>query len=75
MDVPDYSNAAPDSDVGPFIMQPEGMGRLFAIDKMAEGPFLSTTSRLKPRSALTRCIRMWSPTRSPCLQRRLGADG
>ncbi|VTP83379.1 Formate dehydrogenase-O major subunit precursor [Leclercia adecarboxylata] len=24
---------------GPFIMQPEGMGRLFAIDKMAEGPF------------------------------------
>ncbi|STV22083.1 formate dehydrogenase-O, major subunit, selenocysteine-containing [Klebsiella pneumoniae subsp. ozaenae] len=27
------------SDVGPFIMQPEGMGRLFAIDKMAEGPF------------------------------------
>ncbi|MDI5536353.1 D-alanyl-D-alanine carboxypeptidase, partial [Salmonella enterica subsp. enterica serovar Montevideo] len=22
-----------------FIMQPEGMGRLFAIDKMAEGPF------------------------------------
>ncbi|AGB80438.1 formate dehydrogenase, alpha subunit [Serratia sp. FGI94] len=39
MDVPDYSTAAPDSDVGPFIMQPEGMGRLFAIDKMAEGPF------------------------------------
>ena len=25
--------------MGPFIMQPEGMGRLFAIDKMAEGPF------------------------------------
>lgn len=39
IDVPDYSNAAPGSDVGPFIMQPEGMGRLFAIDKMAEGPF------------------------------------
>ena len=39
MDVPDYSNAPPGSDVGPFIMQPEGMGRLFAIDKMAEGPF------------------------------------
>ena len=31
IDVPDYSNAAPGSDVGPFIMQPEGMGRLFAI--------------------------------------------
>ncbi|MDR8230373.1 formate dehydrogenase, partial [Acinetobacter baumannii] len=39
VDIPDYSAAAPGSDVGPFIMQPEGMGRLFAIDKMAEGPF------------------------------------
>ena len=39
MDVPDYSAAAPGSDVGPFIMQPEGLGRLFALDKMAEGPF------------------------------------
>lgn len=38
-DIPDYGNAAPGSDVGPFIMQPEGMGRLFATDKMAEGPF------------------------------------
>lgn len=38
-DIPDYSTAAPGSDVGPFIMQPEGMGRLFALDKMAEGPF------------------------------------
>ncbi|MCM2368427.1 formate dehydrogenase-N subunit alpha [Proteus terrae] len=38
-DVPDYSNAAPNSGVGPFIMQPEGMGRLFAVDKMADGPF------------------------------------
>ncbi len=35
----DYSAAAPGNDVGPFIMQSEGMGRLFAIDKMAEGPF------------------------------------
>ena len=39
MDIPDYSAAAPGSNVGPFIMQPEGMGRLFALDKMAEGPF------------------------------------
>ncbi len=39
IDIPDYSAAAPGSDVGPFIMQPEGMGRLFALDKMAEGPF------------------------------------
>ncbi|HBI06112.1 MAG TPA: formate dehydrogenase, partial [Erwinia persicina] len=38
-DIPDYGNAPPGSDAGPFIMQPEGMGRLFALDKMAEGPF------------------------------------
>ena len=38
-DIPDYSTAPPGSDVGPFIMQQEGMGRLFALDKMAEGPF------------------------------------
>ena len=38
-DIADYNTAAPGSGVGPFIMQPEGLGRLFAIDKMAEGPF------------------------------------
>ena len=38
-DIPDYNTAPPGSGVGPFIMQPEGVGRLFAIDKMAEGPF------------------------------------
>lgn len=38
-DVADYTTAPPGSDVLPFIMQPEGVSRLFAIDKMAEGPF------------------------------------
>ncbi|VEB99739.1 Formate dehydrogenase, nitrate-inducible, major subunit precursor [Cedecea lapagei] len=38
-DIPDFSAAAPDSGVGPFIMQQEGLGRLFALDKLAEGPF------------------------------------
>ncbi len=38
-DIPDFGNAAPGTLTGPFIMQPEGMGRLFAINKMAEGPF------------------------------------
>ncbi len=38
-DIPDFNNAAPGSGTNPFIMQPEGLGRLFAIDKMAEGPF------------------------------------
>ena len=39
-DVPDMRpDAAPDQNVGPFIMNPEGVARFFAIDKMAEGPF------------------------------------
>ncbi|MGV2470588.1 formate dehydrogenase, partial [Bacillus subtilis] len=38
-DVPDFNASAPEVGTSPFIMQPEGLGRLFAIDKMAEGPF------------------------------------
>ncbi|STL73984.1 formate dehydrogenase-O, major subunit [Escherichia coli] len=30
-DIPDYSAAPPGSGVGPFIMQQEGMGRLFTL--------------------------------------------
>jgi len=40
IDVPDYTPATkPSEGVGPFIMNAEGMGRLFARDMMAEGPF------------------------------------
>src|SRR6266540_12724 len=35
-DVPD---AKPEEQVNPFIMNPEGVGRLFGTDKMADGPF------------------------------------
>jgi formate dehydrogenase major subunit len=39
-DVPDIRpDAKPEENVGPFIMNPEGVARLFATDKMAEGPF------------------------------------
>jgi formate dehydrogenase major subunit len=39
-DVPDFKpDSAPAAGMNPFIMQPEGMARLFALDKMAEGPF------------------------------------
>ena len=39
VDVPDMRpNAAPEENVGPFIMNPEGVARLHAIG-MAEGPF------------------------------------
>ncbi len=38
-DVPDMRpNAAPDQDVGPFIMNAEGVARLFAPTGMADGP-------------------------------------
>jgi formate dehydrogenase major subunit len=40
IDVPDYPPTTKPSDgVGPFIMNAEGVGRLFALDQMAEGPF------------------------------------
>jgi formate dehydrogenase major subunit len=39
-DVPDYKiDAAPDVGMGPFIMNPEGVARLFGVDQMQEGPF------------------------------------
>ena len=39
-DVPDYKiDAAPGEGMGPFIMNPEGVARFFAVDKMADGPF------------------------------------
>ncbi len=40
IDVPDYGPTTKPSDgVGPFIMNAEGVGRFFARDQMAEGPF------------------------------------
>jgi formate dehydrogenase major subunit len=40
LDVPDYTPTTKPSDsVGPFIMNAEGLGRLFARDLMVEGPF------------------------------------
>jgi formate dehydrogenase major subunit len=39
-DVPDFKiDAGPDSGMSPFIMHPDGVGHLFALDGMAEGPF------------------------------------
>jgi formate dehydrogenase major subunit len=40
IDVPDYGpTVKPDAGVGPFIMNAEGLGRLFARSMMREGPF------------------------------------
>jgi formate dehydrogenase major subunit len=39
-DVPDFVvTSAPGKGMSPFIMNPEGVARFFAVDKMAEGPF------------------------------------
>ncbi len=39
-DVPDFKiDSAPGEGMNPFIMNPEGVARFFALDKMAEGPF------------------------------------
>lgn len=39
-DVPDYKpDVPPEQGMNPFIMNPEGVARFFALDKMNEGPF------------------------------------
>jgi formate dehydrogenase major subunit len=39
-DVPDYkADEPPETGMGPFIMNPEGVARFFTRDAMAEGPF------------------------------------
>jgi formate dehydrogenase-N alpha subunit len=39
-DVPDFkADSNPSDGMGPFIMNPEGIARFFAVDKMADGPF------------------------------------
>ncbi|WP_192458238.1 formate dehydrogenase-N subunit alpha [Musicola keenii] len=40
IDVPDFAaTVAPGKDTMPFIMLPEGVARLFSLDKLADGPF------------------------------------
>ncbi len=69
-DIPDFNTAPPGSNTGPFIMQQEGLGRLFALDKLAEGPFPEHYEPMETRLALTRCTRRWSPARwCGCMKR------
>ena len=40
LDVPDYkADVPPGAEMMPFIMNPEGVGRLFCADRLADGPF------------------------------------
>jgi formate dehydrogenase major subunit len=39
-DVPDFvAISSPEKGMGPFIMNPEGVARFFAVDKLEDGPF------------------------------------
>ena len=39
-DIPDFVvSSPPEKDMGPFIMNPEGVARFFAVDKLEDGPF------------------------------------
>jgi len=39
-DIPDIvATSSPEKGMGPFIMNPEGVARFFAVDKLEEGPF------------------------------------
>ena len=40
LDVPDFPlHEAPGSAMSPFVMNPEGLARLYAVDRLADGPF------------------------------------
>lgn len=39
-DIPDFvASSSPEKGMGPFIMNPEGVARFFAVDKLEDGPF------------------------------------
>ncbi len=60
-DVPDFKpDSAPKDHMGPFIMNPEGVGRIFGpLAPSPTGRFPSSTSRSKARWSI-RCIRQRS---------------
>ena len=50
----DYGTQPPGSDAGPFIMSAEGVGRLFAVDQIANRVHCrSTMNQLRVRLTLT----------------------
>ncbi|QUJ00243.1 hypothetical protein KCP73_25660 [Salmonella enterica subsp. enterica] len=53
-------------------MQPEGLGRLFAIVKMAEGPFTNFEPMETPLG-ITRAARMWCRTRRRVCMKKVRA--
>jgi formate dehydrogenase major subunit len=71
-DVPDMRpDAKPEEGVSPFIMNPEGVGRLFGTDKMTDGPFPEhyepfespTANALHPKTAANPAARIFARDR------------
>ena len=62
-DIPDFSTAAPGTETGPFIMQPEGLGRCLPSISWRRVRSRNTTSQWKRRSVPTRCTRTSYPVR------------
>lgn len=72
-DVPDMRpDAKPEEGVNPFIMNPEGVGRLFGTDKMADGPFPEhyepfespTPNAFHPKTAANPAARIYARDRA-----------
>jgi formate dehydrogenase major subunit len=72
-DVPDMRpDAKPEEGVSPFIMNPEGVGRLFGTDKMTDGPFPEhyepfespTSNVLHPKVAANPAARIYARDRA-----------
>ena len=72
-DVPDFKvDSAPADGMNPFIMNPEGVGRLFCVDKLVDGPFpehyepMETplgTNPLHPKVVNSPAVRMFKADR------------
>ncbi len=75
-DVPDFKvDSPPEAGMNPFIMNPEGVARFFAIDKMAEGPFPEHYEPFETPIGINRCTRRtrrWSATRPGAFSTRCG---
>ncbi len=71
--MPDYkADVPPEAGMNPFIMNPEGVARLFAVDKMAEGPFPEHYEPFETRGTASPGAAPTCPTTRPTYRRKPG---
>jgi formate dehydrogenase major subunit len=73
IDIPDFkADAGPETGMNPFIMNPEGVGRLYCADKLVDGPFPEHyepmesplgTNPLHPKVVSSPAVRMFKADR------------